>query len=134
MSGEGRKRRATSPSTFLAILPVASERTRRDEDKCKTAERIKGKWLENLDDRASQWRKTDVKHSSDRGTDNVTDNRTAEAQGSSVDHRQAHLETDLVEKGKRIGGQTGVDQEGYRKLMTSTQQTASSDLCVDRDI
>jgi len=134
VSGEGRKHRATSPSTFLAILPVASEWTRRDEDKCKTAERIKGKWLENLDDRASQWRKTDVKHSSDREIDNVTDNRTAEGQGSSVGHRQAYLETDRMEKGKRIGGQTGVDQEGYRKLMTSTKQTASSDLCVDRDI
>jgi len=104
VSGKGRKRRATSPSTFLAILPVASVRTRRDEHKCKTVERIKGKWLENLDDRASQWRKTDVKPSSDRGPDNVTDNRTAEAQGSNVEHRQAYLETDLMEKGKRIGG------------------------------
>jgi hypothetical protein len=80
MKGEERKSRATSLSTFLAILPVASERTRRDEDKCKIVEGIKGKWLENLDDMASQWRKTDVKHSSDRGTDNATDNRTADAQ------------------------------------------------------
>jgi hypothetical protein len=95
---------------------------------------MKGKWLENLDDRASQWRKTDVKHSSDRGTDNVTDNRTADAQDSSVDRRQAFLETDLMEEIKRIGRQTGADQEGYRKLMTCAQQTASSDLCVDRDI
>jgi len=132
--GEGKKRRATSPSAFLAILPVASERMRRDEDKCKTVEGMKGKWLENLDDRASQWRKRDVKHSSDRGTDKVTDNRTAEAHGSSVDREQAYLGTDLKEERRRIGGQTGADQEGYRKLMTCIQQTASSDLCMDRDI
>jgi hypothetical protein len=60
MRGEERKSRATSPSTFLAILPVASERTRRDEDKCKIVKGIKGKWLEILDDTASQWRKTNV--------------------------------------------------------------------------
>jgi len=134
MRGERRKSRATSPSTFVAILPVASERTRRDEDKCKIVEGIKGKWLENLDDRASQWRKTDVKHSSDRGTNNVTDNRTADAQSSGFDRGQAYLETDLKEEGKRIGGQTGADREDYKKLMTCTQQTSSSDLCVDRDI
>ena len=53
---------------------------------------------------------------------------------SSADHRQAYLETDLMERGKRVGGQTGVYQEGHRNLMTSTQQTASSDICVDRGI
>jgi hypothetical protein len=63
----------------------------------------------------------------------VEDNRTADAQSSSVDRRQTFLETDLKEEGKRIGGQTGTDQEGYRQLMTCTQQTSSSDLCVDRD-
>ena len=134
MSGEGRKRRATSPSKFLVIFPVASVRKRRDEDKCKTIEGIKGKWLEHLDDRVSQRRKTDVEHSSDRGTDNVTENRTADTQVSSVDCRKAYLETDLIEEGRRIGGETGADQEGYRKLKTCIQQTASSDLCVDADI
>jgi hypothetical protein len=106
---------------------------RLDEDKCKTVEGMKGKWLENLDDRASQWLKRDVKHSSDRGTDNVTDNRTADAHGSSVDREQAYLETDLKGKLRRIGGQTGADQEGYIKLMTCIHQTASSDLFMDRD-
>lgn len=120
MNGERRKRRATSPSTFLAIFPVASEQTVSDEDKCNTVKGIKGKWLENLDDRASQWRKTDLKHSSDRGTDNVTDNRTADAKSSSVDRRRAYLETDLMEERKRLGGQTGADQEGYRNVMTCT--------------
>jgi hypothetical protein len=104
----------------LAILPVASERTRRDEDKCKTVEGIKGKWLENLDDRTSQWHKTDVKHSSDRGTDNMTDNKTADAQSSSVDRGQAYLEINLMVEGKRVDGQTGADQEGYKNLMTCT--------------
>lgn len=48
----------------------------------------------------------------------MKDNRTADAQSSSVDRGQAYLEIDLMVKGKRVDRQTGADQEGYKNLMT----------------
>ena len=65
--------------------------------------------LENVDDSALQWRKRGEKHSSERGTDNMSDNRrTAEAQGG-VEHGQAYQEKDLMGEGETIDGQVATE-------------------------